>query len=282
MEETTERLALDGELGELTRTLGEHVNEVRSKVDHLTIRSAHFPGDLSFYGYALSVWEGVAATHHLSTTTELGYAAYPIVRAAFEAAQDALLLATEADFAAAGARARVFEAFEFADLKAGRFEAFGEPDESPPPEGYSEASSSLLDDAMKWEVDRPGGLSLYQAAIDDLLPRFLQARQGRRHPSHWSLRSRRQIALEIGRRVSDEAFGKHLVFTYSQLSRSSHPRLRAESIERRTAGPRAQFVKRSPRQIRIVVGIASVAAGILLKACERKDARVWDTGTSGG
>jgi hypothetical protein len=235
--------------------------DLELRLKHFRLRQIEFTGDLTLYGFLVSTWEGANAALHLARATDLGAAAYPCVRAAFEAAQDALLLATEPDYSEAGARARVFERLEHSDIKTEMYDAFADTEADEPPQDYSEAIASIRADAAKWEKECPGRGRLLLDALAQFQPAFEASKTMKaRHPGHWSRMSRRRMAVEIGRRVNEPDFAQSLIATYAQLSRASHPRFRIESWEKYSGVDGQRRFRRHPRELRIVLGVAALAA----------------------
>lgn len=102
-------------------------------------RAQHYPGDLCLRGFALHACENANAVLFLSRETKFEGAAFACARAAFEAGQDALLLATEPDYDAVGARVLVFERLQIADNDREFKRLYGEPREEP----YAAAAARL-------------------------------------------------------------------------------------------------------------------------------------------
>jgi hypothetical protein len=254
---------------ELIEELVPALAGLQSRLDHFRLRQWEYAGDLTLYGFLRGTWESASATLFLVRQTDFAAAAYPCVRAAFEAAEDALLLATEANFSAAGARARVFERLEHADLKSEMHDAFADPGTEEPARDYSEAVASVEKDAARWNRDCPGRGQLLLEALAHFLPMFRAAKNGGRHPAHWSELSRRKMAVEIGRRVGEPSFGASLIATYAQLSRASHPRFRIESWEKYRSAKGQQRYRRHPRESRIVLGVATLATKTAAMAFDR-------------
>ena len=254
---------------DLLSGLESALGDLERRIKHFRCRQLEFAGDLTLYGFLRGTWESASAAMVLVRDTDFGPVAYPCVRAAFEAAEDALLLVTEPTFSEAGARARVFERLEFADVKLEMHDAFANPGTGEPVRDYSEAAASIEKDAATWESQCPGRGQLLLGALAHFKPLFEKARGGKRHPSHWSQLSRRKIAKEIGRRVGEAEFGVSLVATYAQLSRASHPRFRLESWERYRNSGGEHRLRRHEREIRIVLGVATLAAKTATMAFDR-------------
>ena len=112
---------------DLLSGLESALGDLERRIKHFRCRQLEFAGDLTLYGFLRGTWESASAAMVLVRDTDFGPVAYPCVRAAFEAAEDALLLVTEPTFSEAGARARVFERLEFADVKLEMHDAFANP-----------------------------------------------------------------------------------------------------------------------------------------------------------
>lgn len=236
------------------------------RLRHFRLRQLHFTGDLTLRGFLLGAWSGARAALHLVSASEFGFAAFPNVRSAFEAAQDAMLLVTESDYNKAGARARVFERLEYADLKVEMHDAFGTANAPEPSRDYAEAVRDIKAYAAKWDADCPGRGSLLLEALNDLQAQFEGAKTGKRHPGHWAGLSRRRIAIEISKRVDDPAFAKGMIAAYAHLSRNSHPRVRLDTWERYVGSDGAKRFRGSGRSLRIALGVAAVATHMAVRA----------------
>lgn len=247
--------------------------ELGARLERFKLRQSHFAGDLSFWGFAAHVRQHANAVFHLADPHSFGTALFANARAAFEAAQDALYLATETDYSAAGSRVRVFERLEFADINADKNLMFlDDPDAMPEAadaDPYSQARVSILSDAEKWDTVVPGRGDLLRAALATLEPQFAAARSGSRHPGHWSGISRRKMAIELERRVGEEGFAAHLVATYAALSRGAHPRFRGEEWVRNTLSERRVRFESSTRSVRIAVGLTEVSVRLGIEANDR-------------
>lgn len=244
--------------------------ELRAALDRHQLRFSEFAGDLTLWGFMLGVWESGNAVLYLVQETEFGPASFPCVRAAFEGAQDALLLATEPDYNEAGARARVFERLEQADIRDETRTAFGTSDEERKPLGYDEAIAAVRADAAKWNAEYPKKGDLLLNALADLQPKFEAARCGKKHPAHWSKLSRRQIARELGDRLNEPEFTTMMIAMFAALSRSSHPRLRLESWTKVTHKEGSFSLERPERVLRMATGGAEFAAKLATRAFSMK------------
>jgi hypothetical protein len=241
---------------------------LKSQLDAFKLRFAHFGGDLTLYGLLLSAWENGSAVLQLARSSDLYSAFFPVARAAFESGQEALYLVTEPDYDAAGAKARVFEKLEFVDLRDEMNSAFAD-DADSRPSGYADAISQIQRDAERWDEECPGKGSLLKEALAHFLPLFEAARTGARHPGNWMQKSRRGIAKELEKRVSERGFGTRMIASYAHLSRNSHPRLRLENWTKlATSEGQPRFV-RAERNPRIAVGISTVAVSLASMAFER-------------
>lgn len=256
-------------ISELITNAIQALEELKRRLGVFRLRRNEFTGDLSLYGFLRGCWECGNAALCVARDTEYTVGAYPCARASFEAAEDALLLVTEQFYSEAGARVRVFERLEHADLKQEMHKAFADDDDEGPTQGYGEAAASVEKDAANWDTDCPGRGELLRSALAHFQPLFAKARNGGRHPSHWSSLNRRRMAAEIGRRVADPPFAQSLAATYAQLSRASHPRFRIESWEKYRAESGAKRFRRHPREARIILGIIELSARTASMAFDR-------------
>jgi hypothetical protein len=183
---------------------------------------------------------------------------YANARAAFEAAQDLVFLVTDENFDLSGARVRVFENLEFADTRAKYARAF--------PEDMSDASTNAIDSTIEGLVKMADGMrEAYPDRARDLDVAIAESgpvfRKGTRLPSHWSLLSRRRMAELIADRLDDLPDAQRAIFTYSHLSRASHPRLRLELLRWET-NPSGRRTLEDRTEVReTITGIAEVSIG---------------------
>ena len=213
------------------------VNEFRSDLDSAlaslddaltkyTPRKPHYMADLVLHGFARDVSTQVHATV-LTVDSHYPRASYANARAAYEAAQDAVLLASEPDsYDINGALAYCVELVEHEELqrrwkdaaavwgivkdKSGRIS----------PEGLIEKESAEL------EAFAAGASQLLRNALNE-------ARKPRRAKQHWSGKNRNDIAKLLQERMpvfrglaaGGDAF-------YGMMSVQTHPRVRSWSEQR--------------------------------------------------
>jgi hypothetical protein len=218
------------DLEAIIRDLAEPLNRLRQRLDGFQLRFSRYAADLSLYGFLLSAWENASAAFHILTKSEVPFACYPSARAAFESAEDALLLASSPNYNRDGARARVFEHLELADLSLEMSRAFSDPERELPYQTYDGVSTAFADDASHLNAVCPGLGEQITEAFAYFRPKFEAARAGKgRHPGHWSELSRRAIAKELVERGATDASADQLIAAYADLSRNTHPRLRLEN-----------------------------------------------------
>lgn len=244
----------DDSLNRITNEIVEPLNRLRRRLDVFRLRLDFYSADFSLYGFILGAWENAAAACHLAAKSDLAFAATPSARAAFESAQDALLLVTEPDFAMAGARARVFERLELVDLANDVRRAFGNGNGDP--RSYDDVAATIERDIQRVEKMAPGTGQYLRDALAYFRPKFEAAaiRKGK-HPGHWAELSRRRIAERLGQRLEDSTLADRLIAVYADLSRNTHPRLRLENWDRKKEDKR---LGRSER------GATRAAASVLL------------------
>jgi len=189
-------------------------------------RTAHYFADLVLHGYARDASTNVHATL-LIVDSAWPRAAYATARAAYEAAQDALLLSSDAPaYDANGALAYAIELVEHEELRA-RWDSAGDEfgiarDESP----HTTPEQIVDQEVQVLETMHPGGGSALLEALGE-------ARKSGRAKQHWANKGRREIARTIEERMPKlkgtatvgDAF-------YGFMSVQAHPRLRGWSEQR--------------------------------------------------
>jgi hypothetical protein len=206
--------------------LSQSVNALKRALDSFTPRDAHMIADVMLDAFARDVANQAVAVLALVDGAAPPRVAYPNARAAFEAAQDALLLATAGDvYDADGARAYVAELIETEQLQR-RWLAASEVWDLTPPEDLGETPEQVVDiDSAICDRLAPGSGDALRTALKE-------ARRARRLPHHWSTLSRRQIVDAIEARLPDLTLARTADAFYGYLSVQSHPRLRAWSESR--------------------------------------------------
>jgi hypothetical protein len=220
-------------LGPLLEEIGERGERLKERLGRFFASQTAWSADISLYGFLLGASDNADAAAHLAAQERHRFAAHPNARAAFEAGEDALLLVTSDDYRMLGARARVYERLEHADLAReihAVHAAFG--DGSWTPASYASVRASIVEDAEREEEFTKETRSRLREALDYFQPKFEAASRpkGRgRYPPHWSELSRRKIAQAIGQRRPSLISEITLVATYAHLSRHTHPRVRMEN-----------------------------------------------------
>jgi hypothetical protein len=222
-------------VSDLERDLGASLEKLREHLDAFRIRQVHFAADLTLWGLAVAAWDAGNAVLLISKDGRFVVGAFPIVRAAVEVGQDALYLATDPDHDALGAKARVFERLEYANIRTDLGSSFDVEGIGLSDAEYDQIAKSVEADAISWERDCPGKGQLLRDALAMFLPLFKAARTGSRHPMHWAQRTRWRLAEELEQRTGQSGLAKKFMTSYSILSRNSHPRTRLETwVERKT------------------------------------------------
>jgi hypothetical protein len=244
------------------------LSELHGLLDSYQLRHEHYPGDLTLWGFAMQAWEGGTAVLLLNRDSELGHVAFPNARAAFEAGEDALLLATAPDYDIAGAQARVFERLEQGDIRSETREARGDPRSTD--SRYSDIAALITKDAEALDRVAPNAGDGLRSALARLLPKFEAASRGKgKHPGHWFEKSRRRIAEELGSREGSKQHAARLIAIYASLSRYSHPRARTEGKERSFNEANQLVLRPLPFQRQLVVEVAIVGVRMALDAIYR-------------
>ena len=212
---------LNALLGEIERDLAQYEP-----------RDAHLLADTVLHGFGTDVAIHTRAVLSLRASKS-PRAAYANARAAFEAAEDMVLLATEANnYDRTGALAYTIELVEVDALQARFVAADGAVGVARELEGSPSPEEIVAEDAREAESVRAG-------AGAELLDALAKARRGGRAKKHFSALTRKEIADELGKRlpgiVGLAAIGDAF---YGFLSVQTHPRLRAwaEAIGRGEAG----------------------------------------------
>lgn len=255
----------------ILQDLDTELTLLKTRLDRFRLRFDFALGDLSLYGFILQVWEAASATRQLVMNGDLGHASFPSTRSAFEAAEDAFLLATSPDYNATGARIRVYERFEFADVGREVQFAFQDGEAEMQPADYSRMFATIERDADRVNRLSEGQGQVLRAAFEYFLPIFEAAnRQEKRarYPGHWSEMSRRRIALELEERTREPKLAATLIAAYADLSRHSHPRLRFDNWEKYLDSDGTHRFTRSERPRRISAGTAHMAVKLANQACE--------------
>lgn len=250
--------------------LRESLVDLRAALNRHRLHFSDFAGDLALWGFMLGTWESGNAVFYLVDQTEFGPASFPCVWAAFENAQDALLLATDLDYNEAGARARVFERLEQADIADNTRAAFGDSEVERRRLGYDVTVAAIQNDAERWSGEHPKKGDLLLNALAHFQPKFEAALRGKKHPGHWSGLSRGGIAKELGKRLNDPEVASRMIAMYSALSRGSHPRLRLESWDKVNHEDGSFSMKRPERMLRMSLGITEFAIRLAIRAFSLK------------
>ena len=214
---------------DLERDLEKSLLRLKASLDRYRIRPFEFATDLTLWGLAVAAFDTGNAVGLACKDGRFVLGAFPSVRSAVEAGQDALFLATDPDRDRLGARARVFERLEYADIRTDIGESFGEAEMAPVEAEYEAIAQSVEADAASWDKDCPGRGQLLRDALAHLLTKFQAARTGSRHPLHWSELTRWRMAEALEARTGHLGLAKKFITSYAILSRNSHPRTRLES-----------------------------------------------------
>lgn len=248
--------------GDEIKALDALLSETRSLIESFRLREAHFAADLAMVGYATSAWDSAKSAEVLLRSTDLSVGAFVCARAAFEAGEDAALLASDPAYDDAGASARVHEVFEYA-FERSRWDAVfpGNPTAFPDPD-FAQTTQQAESFAADLDAVVPGSGEAIRKAILHWQPRFQNAaRKGGATPLHWSGLGRKRIAEEIARRLGQPELASQLSLLYSMLSRYAHPRLRLESwarIEGSEGGAAFRYSDLNRRQAEDAVVVALV------------------------
>lgn len=258
----------DPSIAELDAELWDRLVSFKPKLDSFKIREAHFPGDMTLAGIGTIVWEAANALLLVVRDGKYMAGAHPVARLVLEAGMEALFIASSTDYDSVGARARVFEALEYVDQRLNLGAAYNIPEFQDEEAEYARIQELIRREADTLNSAAAGRGNELLSSLEDLLPKFRAARQGKRHPGHWSGLSRRRMAQELEKRAKDDAVKGRLVAAYSALSRSSHPGFLSEMWDRSAAESGPVLVAR-PGRARIPLWMASVGVGFAITALDQ-------------
>jgi hypothetical protein len=185
----------------------------------------HLVPDIALLGFLNDIEENARAVDVLSSS-HLPHRAFPNARAAYEAAQQALLLSSSDDYDLAGARAWVYylrRDFLFASLP--RPSHVGDAARRSAEAWYEGAFAEMKD---LWETLAPGrGETLERARV------AVEAHKGR--PDNWAgvpiapaLAARLEALRKLRGKPPNVGTAQIYNAAYSALSRESHPRMRVQ------------------------------------------------------
>lgn len=257
--------------------LEQGLKRMRRRLDHLPLRLHHFSADLAFYGFLSAAWEAAAVCCELVTKSRFPSAALPNAQAAFEAAQDALLLASAPDYDVAGARAIVFERLVRAAGRADYGESLVREGVLAPAtdqDEYEWATADIRTAAERIGRVAPDQREHLEAALQYLLPKFAatHAMQSAR-PVHWAEVHPTLIGRELQRRLGEPGLEHLQIGTALDFSRSSPLRFSTEHWASVQDGEPARLHARTTPTLRLGLG----AAGIAFLLAERA-LKVFDAG----
>jgi len=260
----------DYDLEPLLTKLRPHVQALESHLTAFAPRAPHWAADVMFYGFLSESLQCTIDTLTLATSDNPASAGHPNARLSFEAAEDALLLATSAsmaEFDRDGALAYVFMKLEASDLDSllapgdhVDYQAVADQIEKEAKvlDGYAANSGDFIRRALA-QLRAP-----FEAATGTLNtpPRG-------RFPIHWfEGKSRKLIAREIGQRTGDQKLEQELIKHYKHLSMHGHPRLRIHAFEK-LSGRTATDSVDGKRGKHLAVAYALFAVSIANTAAER-------------
>jgi hypothetical protein len=212
--------------------------ELEPLILRFRVREEYLPGDLTMQAYLLAAWDNAKSTEALLRATDLGIGPFVCARSAFEAAQSAALLASEPDYAAAGARARAFEVLEYYLERSRWTKTFPENSTADADPEFESAIRLLERYAAIMDRCVAGAGEPISIAIAEWLPEFRVALEGNKNQKtlHWSGFGQRRIAEQLAARKNQPALTEQLPLLYSMLSRYSHPRAHPEGWKKNPGG----------------------------------------------
>lgn len=207
----------------------------------LNVSADHLVPDIALIGFLTEIDENVRAVEVVAAS-DLPHRAYPNARAAYEAAQRALLLVTAEDYDLEGAKAWVYylrRDREYLRLPRSSIPAGGPPD----PIAWFEGSLAEMERA--WNDLAPGRGALLRRALAELPP--VGAR-----PDNWArvriartLRDRLNALLESRGKPSRGDTEPVYQAAYSGLTRLAHPGSRLDLVRiSRAAGGQLRLEER--------------------------------------
>lgn len=198
------------------------LEELRRAMSETGVSSDHLVPDLVAIGLAREVYENASAALCVSRS-EVSRPLYPNARAAFEAAQDLVLLIVQEDYDEAGARAA---ATEILDRETSRelvqevTTAMGGNDDIAP----QDTNAHVEDIAGTWDKYARGKGDL----VRDAVPRLRKLRKKGKY--HWSGLSRSKIHKTLGAEMDALAGTSELYRSmYNLLSFETHPSPRIDA-----------------------------------------------------
>jgi hypothetical protein len=189
--------------------------ELESAIRDTGVSQDYLVPDLVAIGLSREVFENGHAVLLLAESN-VPRTVHPNSRAAFEAAQDLILLVTAPDYDTAGSEAYVAEVFDKArsrELAEEAFTALGRASEIE----HVDVDSVLKDAADTWAGHAPAKAELIFKAKDVI------AEYRRRRKYHWSGLTRDEIHRELGTRMKSDGTAEIYKSMYNILSFSSHP-----------------------------------------------------------
>lgn len=268
MADTTIRLPDDRRREQALVRLRDRIDSTAAIIDSHRIRERHQFADLMVQGFARYALDAAESVCVLIESDRVHFGVFPCARAAFEAAQDALYLASTPEYDKEGVSAYVFERFERA-LTAARFK-IGFPARSTEPDdvGFESVRDELVDDAKRLhtrEVDLAALLHIEAS-------RWREAFVKKKIPSHWSAKSRRQLADLMVREGLFAEYSARFNALYSAMSGLAHPRLAEHQWVKANANGRPVFIL-APIQAIQMVDATAFALQAVTEALDRAKQR---------
>lgn len=245
--------------------------EFRAAKAKFTPTRAHLVPDLALLGLLCDVEENAEAVLALGATP-VPHRAYPNARAAFEASQQALLLATEPDYDLSGARAWAFFLRNDREFVRGPRDGQTSTVMGLDPDSWFKAATEEM--AETWETFAPGKGDVMKRAV------ALVEAQPRRPdnfagvPIAPTLRDRLvALAAKAGKAGMPDAAALYNN-AYAALSRESHPRTQLRPEDIRSGPDDTVRVRFEERDLAYRYGSAELlAAGALRQALAALGAR---------
>lgn len=218
-------------LGSSLQRLSYAVPIVTDRLSKFSVGKNRILSDLCFLGYLLHFKDNIIASEILLKNARTGIAPFSNVRGAFEATEDALYLASQepSERECLAAEIRVFERFEHADAKAKFIEATPEMNHSLTRDClYGKTKASIKRDIATLGRANSTSANLLEKSLEEYWGKLNNPKF--RHRTHCVPVKYKRLYLQ--EKYGGEGYSAESMHSYySDLSRFTHPRYRADSFE---------------------------------------------------
>jgi hypothetical protein len=247
-------------LSEFSGGLNSTLATLDGMLAEYTPRNPHYVADLILHGFARDVSTHVHATI-LVADSNYPRAAYANARSAFEAAQDAALLASDTEnYDINGALAFCVEQVEHEALQKRWEDAAAEWGIVKDRTGRMSPEELIEKESRELDSLCPGAAQLLRTAL-------IEARAPRRAQKHWSGKSRAAISKLLEKRMpSFKGIAAGGDAFYGMMSVQSHPRLRAWSELRSIRPDGSLHAEPGSEHSSLPIGLAAFAVQLTIVA----------------